>query len=115
MQITREILEKNKAALVAERDGYLAEAERLGAQATGCEGAIRVVDHMLAVLDKPEDAKRKAGTRKCTTCGDHTADYVLIYTNSSEGPEVMELCPKCRKMDETYDLPERRPQEARND
>lgn len=54
MNITREILEKNRAALVAERDGYLAESERLAAQATGCEGAIRVVDHLLEALAKPE-------------------------------------------------------------
>lgn len=54
MQITREFLEKQRAALVAERDGYLAEAERIAAQATGCEGALRIIDHLLGLIDKPE-------------------------------------------------------------
>ena len=54
MKITRELLEKQKAALVAERDGYLAEAEALRAQATGCEGALRIVEHLLGLIDKPE-------------------------------------------------------------
>lgn len=54
MKITREILEKQRAALIAERDGYLAEMERLAGQATGCEGAIRVVEHLLAVEEKTE-------------------------------------------------------------
>lgn len=54
MQITAEILEKNRASLVAERDRYLEEAEALRGQATGCEGAIRIIDHLLALARKPE-------------------------------------------------------------
>lgn len=55
MQITTEILERQRAALVTERDGYLAEAEDLRAQATGVEGAIRIVDHLLTLARKPEE------------------------------------------------------------
>ena len=55
MQITTEILERQRAALVTERDGYLAGAEDLRAQATGVEGAIRIVDHLLAVAQKEEE------------------------------------------------------------
>lgn len=55
MQITVEILERNHAALIAERDGYLDEAERLRAQATGAEGAIRIVEHLLALAQKAEE------------------------------------------------------------
>lgn len=54
MKITREVLEKQRAALITERDGYLAEMERLAGQATGCEGALRVVEHLLGLIDKPE-------------------------------------------------------------
>lgn len=55
MQITPEILEKNRESLIAERDGYLAEAERLRAQATAVEGAIRLAEHLLALAKKPEE------------------------------------------------------------
>ena len=54
MKITVEILEANRSALVTERDGYLDESERLRAQATGVEGAIRILDHLLALARKPE-------------------------------------------------------------
>lgn len=56
MQITPEILEANRAALVAERDAHVADAERASAQATAVEGAIRILDHLLALAQKPEDA-----------------------------------------------------------
>lgn len=55
MQITPEIIEKNRESLIAERDGYLAEAERLRAQATAVEGAIRLAEHLLALAKKPEE------------------------------------------------------------
>jgi hypothetical protein len=54
MQITTELLEKQRAALVTERDGYLEEAENLRAQATGVEGALRIIDHLLTLARKPE-------------------------------------------------------------
>lgn len=56
MQITPDILEANRAALVAERDAHVADAERASAQATAVEGAIRILDHLLALAQKPEDA-----------------------------------------------------------
>jgi len=56
MKITVEILEANRTALVAERDGYIEESERLRAQATGVEGAIRIVDHLLDLARKPEES-----------------------------------------------------------
>lgn len=54
MLITPEILEANRAALITERDGYLEEAERLRAQATGVEGAVRILDHLIELTQKPE-------------------------------------------------------------
>jgi hypothetical protein len=54
MQITTELLEKQRAALVTERDGYLEEAENLRAQATGVEGALRIIDYLLTLARKPE-------------------------------------------------------------
>ena len=57
MKITVEILEANRAALVAERDAHLADADRASAQATAVEGAIRLADHLLEVARKPEEEK----------------------------------------------------------
>lgn len=55
MEITPEVLEANRDALVAERDGYLEESERLRAQATAVGGAIRIVEHLLELARAPED------------------------------------------------------------
>lgn len=55
MQITAEIIEDNRKALVAERDAHLADAERAGANATATEGAIRILDHLLALARKTEE------------------------------------------------------------
>ena len=55
MQITEAILEDNRKALVDERDAHLADAERASANATAVEGAIRVLDHLIALARKPED------------------------------------------------------------
>ena len=54
MKITLEVLEANRDALVKERDGYLAESDRLLGQATGCAGALRVLDHLIALAQRPE-------------------------------------------------------------
>lgn len=59
MQITADILESNRSALVTERDGYLAEAERLRGQATAVEGAIRILDHLLALARRTESDEPK--------------------------------------------------------
>ena len=55
MQITEAILEENRTALVAERDAHLADAERASANATAVEGALRILDHLLALARKPEE------------------------------------------------------------
>lgn len=55
MKITLEVLEANREALTKERDGYLAESERLVAAATGCEGALRVLSHLIALVQKPDE------------------------------------------------------------
>ncbi len=57
MLITVEILEKNREALVAERDGHLADSENALAQATACGGAIRVLEHLLELARKPEEGE----------------------------------------------------------
>lgn len=49
MQITRQLLEAQRAHAVSERDNLLSKAN---AQI----GAINVFDHLLAVLDQPESA-----------------------------------------------------------
>lgn len=41
--------------LVAERDAHLADAERASANATAVEGAIRILDHLLSLAQKPEE------------------------------------------------------------
>lgn len=55
MKITVELLEANLAALVAERDGHLADSERALGQATAVGGAIRVVEHLIEVARRPEE------------------------------------------------------------
>lgn len=54
MQLTAEILTSNRDALVKERDGYLAEAARLRDQATAVNGAIRICEHLLGLIEQPE-------------------------------------------------------------
>ena len=54
MKITVEILGANRAAFVAERDAHLADAEKASANATAVEGAIRVIDHLIELAQKPE-------------------------------------------------------------
>jgi hypothetical protein len=57
MKITVELLEKNREALIVERDGYLQDSERALGQATAVGGAIRLLEHLIDLARKPEEEK----------------------------------------------------------